>query len=164
MSIRDKYDTVERKIIKYCADSFHRQARKLYRLLNSDESSRSILLCAGTCELLVRERLAVHFRYWLSYRLHGETFVKMSSGDLLRDPAPIFKRTPSKSRRGNDGLCLFLRRAQLLVQMFANTLKLLCTLCTLLFDFHARTRSFRFLFFLIFFFLFIYFFSSYQQT
>lgn len=48
--------------------------------------------------------------------------------------------------------------------MFANTLKFLCTLCTLLFDFHARTRSFRFLFFLIFFFLFIYFFSSYQQT
>lgn len=25
--------------------------------------------------------------------------------ELLRDPAPIFKRTPSKSRRGNDGLC-----------------------------------------------------------
>lgn len=116
------------------------KARKLYRLLNSDESSRSILLCAGTCELLVRERLAVHFRYWLSYRLHGETFVKTSSGDLLRDPAPIFKRTPSKSRRGNDGLCLFLRRAQLLVQMFANTLKFLCTLCTLFFDFHARTH------------------------
>lgn len=97
---------------------------------------------AGTCELLVRERLAVHFRYWpaLVSTSRWNVCENELGRYLLRDPAPIFKRTPSKSRRGQRWIvsvspACATSRANV-CQYFLKFLSILRVLV----DFYARTR------------------------